>query len=247
MESDFLRKDGRKTDELRFVKFIPDFIDYPEGSVLVQMGKTRVLCNVTIEESVPGWMTGRGKGWMTAEYAMLPRATHTRTERETEGPGARSQEIKRLIGRSLRKAVDLTKLGERTILLDCDVLQADGGTRTASITGGYVALAIALNGLIKKGICDSQVLQKPVAAVSVGILDGQEILDLCYVEDSNADVDMNVVMTEKGEFIEIQGTSEGLTFQRSQMNSLLDLAEHGISKLIELQKEILADRLKDLK
>ena len=243
MELDFLRKDGRKTDELRSINFIPNFIDYPEGSVLVQMGNTRVLCNVTIQESVPAWMAGRGKGWMTAEYAMLPRATHTRTERENKGPGARSQEIKRLIGRSLRKAVDLTKLGERTILLDCDVLQADGGTRTASITGGYVALVIALNRQIEKGMCDTQVLQKPVAAVSVGILDGHEILDLCYFEDSNADVDMNVVMSEKGEFIEIQGTSEGLTFQRSQMNSLLDLAEHGISKLIEMQKEILAESL----
>jgi len=243
MESDFLRIDGRKSGELRSVKFFSNFIDYPEGSVLVQMGKTRVLCNVTIQESVPTWMAGKGKGWMTAEYAMLPRATHTRTERETKGPGARSQEIKRLIGRSLRKAVDLSKLGERTILLDCDVLQADGGTRTASITGGYVALAIALNELIKKGICDPQVLQKPVAAVSVGILDGHEILDLCYVEDSKADVDMNVVMSEKGEFIEIQGTSEGHPFQRSQLNSLLNLAEHGISKLIDLQKEILTASL----
>jgi len=240
VNSNLLRNDGRNSNELRSVKFFPNFIDYPEGSVLIQMGKTRVLCNVTIQEGVPTWMAGRGKGWMTAEYAMLPRATHTRSERETRGPGARSQEIKRLIGRSLRKAVDLTQLGERTILLDCDVLQADGGTRTASITGGYVALAIALNGLIKKGICNPQVLLKPVAAVSVGIFDGQEILDLCYLEDSKAEVDMNVVMSENGEFIEVQGTSEGNPFHRSQLNSLLDLAEHGITNLIEMQKEILA-------
>lgn len=242
MESDLHRIDGRKPDELRTVNFFPDFIDYPDGSVLIQMGKTRVLCNVTIQPSVPAWMAGRGKGWMTAEYAMLPQATHTRNERETKGPGARSQEIKRLVGRSLRKAIDLSKFGERTLLLDCDVLQADGGTRTASITGGYVAMGIALNKLIIKGACDPGVLKSPVAAVSVGLIAGHAILDLCYEEDSNADVDMNVVMNQSGEFIEVQGTSEGVPFRRVQMNDLLDLAEKGITKLIEFQREVIASQ-----
>ena len=239
MESNWQRIYNRRADEIRCVRFFPGFIDYPEGSVLIQMGKTRVLCNVTIQNSVPSWIAGKGKGWMTAEYSMLPRATHTRNERETKGPGARSQEIKRLVGRSLRAAVDLNFLGERTLLLDCDVLQADGGTRTASITGGYVAIAIALNKLIQNGECCPEVLKPPVAAVSVGILDGQVILDLCYEEDSRAEVDMNIVMNAAGEFIEVQGTAEGVPFQRSQLNTLLDLAESGILKLIKLQKSIL--------
>ena len=206
------RTPERSAAELRPVSFIPKFIVYPEGSVLIKMGNTHVLCNATIEETVPEWMKGRGKGWITAEYAMLPRATHTRSKRETSGPSSRSQEIKRLIGRSLRAAVDLNKLGERTIILDCDVLQADGGTRTASITGGYVAVAMALNKLITNGILSSQVIRTAVAAVSVGLYEGKPFLDLCYQEDSRADVDMNIVMNARGEFIELQGTAEGSAF-----------------------------------
>lgn len=234
------RTDGRLNDELRPVKFFPGFIDYPEGSVLIQMGKTRVLCNVSIQNSVPVWMVGKGKGWMTAEYAMLPHATHTRSERENRGPGARSQEIKRLIGRSLRAAVDLNLLGERTLLLDCDVLQADGGTRTAAITGGYVAIAIALNKLIENGICPSGVLKPPLAAVSVGVVKENYLLDLCYAEDSDAEVDMNVVMTSAGEFIEVQGTAEGKPMLREQLEKLIDLAQAGIQTLIEYQREVLS-------
>lgn len=236
---DIQRIDGRLNDELRSIKFFPDFIDYPEGSVLIQMGKTRVLCNVSIQNSVPDWMTGKGKGWMTAEYAMLPRATNTRSERENRGPGARSQEIKRLVGRSLRAAVDLDLLGERTLILDCDVLQADGGTRTAAITGGYVAIAIALRKLIEKGICSSGVLKPPVAAVSVGLVKGNHLLDLCYEEDSQAEVDMNVVMTSAGEFVEVQGTAEGNPMQRQQLENLIDLAQKGIQSIIEFQREVL--------
>ncbi|PKO12554.1 MAG: ribonuclease PH [Chloroflexi bacterium HGW-Chloroflexi-10] len=233
--SDILRVDGRTSAQLRPVRFTPAYVDYPEGSVLVEMGKTRVLCNVTIQESVPDWMIGRGQGWMTAEYAMLPRATHTRSQRETKGPSARSQEIKRLIGRSLRAAVDLNLLGERTLLLDCDVIQADGGTRTASITGGYVAIAIALKKLIANGSIPATALKAPIAAVSVGIVNERACLDLCYLEDSRAEVDMNVVMTAEGKYIEIQGTAEGQPFVRAQLDELTSLAETGIKELVRLQ------------
>ncbi len=233
----------RAANQLRTVEFIPDYILYPEGSVLVKMGNTHVLCNVTLEEKVPDWMAGRGKGWVTAEYAMLPRATHTRSKRETQEPSSRSQEIKRLIGRSLRASVDLNLLGERTLILDCDVLQADGGTRTASITGGYVAVAIALHKLIKTGALAAEVLKSPVAAVSVGLLNQEPYLDLNYLEDSQADVDMNIVMNAQGEFIEVQGTGEGATFSRKSMNEMLELAELGIRQLMEKQQSIIASTI----
>ncbi|MBI9051058.1 MAG: ribonuclease PH [Anaerolineaceae bacterium] len=238
------RIDGRKNNELRPVKFEVDYVEYPEGSVLVSFGKTKVLCNVTIEEGVPKWMAGAGKGWLTAEYAMLPRATQERTRRETTGPGARSQEIKRLIGRSLRMAVDLDKLGERTIVLDCDVIQADGGTRTAAITGGYTATALALLRLQKAGALDELPINSPIAAISVGIIDQEAMLDLCYVEDSRAEVDMNVVMNANGEFIELQGTGEHSGFSRSQLNDLLTLAEDGIQLLLQKQRDVLDDILR---
>jgi ribonuclease PH len=234
------RFDGRANNELRMVTFETDYVEYPEGSVLVSFGKTRVLCNVTIEEGVPNWMSNQGRGWLTAEYAMLPRATQERNRREVHGPGARSQEIKRLIGRALRMAVDLEQLGERTILLDCDVIQADGGTRTASITGGYVAVAIALQRLVDAGSLSALPIKSPVAAISVGVLEQQAMLDLCYVEDSSAEVDMNVVMNGAGEFIELQGTGEHSGFSRAQLNDLLALAEKGIQELQIMQQGVIA-------
>jgi len=234
------RNDGRAVDDLREVKFTPDYVEYPEGSVLIEMGKTRVLCNVSIEEGVPKWMAGRGTGWLTAEYAMLPRATHTRSPRETKGLKGRTQEIRRLIGRSLRAAVDLDKLGERTILIDCDVLQADGGTRTASVNGAYVALGLALQRLSAKGQVPADALLMPVAAISVGNIGGMPCLDLCYEEDSRAEVDLNVVMTGEGRFIEVQGTAEGEPFDRQMLNVMLALAEKGIGEIVEMQKAALA-------
>ncbi len=234
-----MRPDGRANDELRPVVITPDYITYPEGSVLIEMGQTRVICNVSVEERVPAWLVGQNQGWITAEYGMLPRATHTRTPRETQGPGARTQEIRRLIGRSLRAAVDLTRLGERTLTVDCDVIQADGGTRTAAITGGYVALAIALKKLIRSGLIHARVMKSPVAAVSVGLVQGEAVLDLCYEEDSMAEVDFNVVMTAEGQYVEVQGTAESNTFSRAQMDRLLDLAEKGIKELLILQKRVL--------
>jgi len=234
-----MRPDGRANDELRPVIITPDYITYPEGSVLIEMGQTRVICNVSVEERVPAWLVGQNQGWITAEYGMLPRSTHTRTPRETQGPGARTQEIRRLIGRSLRAAVDLTKLGERTLTVDCDVIQADGGTRTAAITGGYVALAIALRKLIRGGLIHVRAMKSPVAAVSVGIVQGEPVLDLCYEEDSMAEVDFNVVMTAEGQYVEVQGTAESNPFSRTQMNELLDLAEKGIRELLALQKRVL--------
>jgi ribonuclease PH len=236
-----MRVDQRQPDELRPVGITPDYVIYPEGSVLFVMGNTRVLCNVTIEEDVPRWMKlpGHSGGWVTAEYALLPRSTHTRTQRETRGLGGRTQEIKRLIGRSLRAAVDLEQLGPRTCIVDCDVLQADGGTRTAAITGGYLALALALSDLIEKGELSRDVFASPVAAVSVGVVNGQPLLDLCYEEDSTADVDVNVVMNADGEFIEVQGTAEGATFSRRTLDELLALAEKGIQELLGCQQEIL--------
>ena len=214
---------------------------YPEGSVLIAMGQTKVLCNVTIENEVPRWMKSQGKvgGWVTAEYALLPRSTHTRTSRETHGLGGRTQEIRRLIGRSLRAAVNLELLGERTCIIDCDVLQADGGTRTAAITGGYVSLALALQKLIAAGEIPLEVLAKPVAAISVGILRGEPLLDLCYAEDSTAEVDFNVVMNAAGEFIELQGTAEGATFSRQMLETMMDLAHKGIKELLLIQKTVL--------
>jgi ribonuclease PH len=234
------RPDGRKVNELRRVKITPGYMDYPEGSALIEMGKTRVVCAVSVENQVPRWLVGQNQGWLTADYAMLPRATHTRTQRETT-PGARSQEIRRLIGRSLRAAVDLRLIGERTLNVDCDVLQADGGTRTAAITGAYVAVAIALDKMIRSKDASPRALKTAIAAVSVGIAGGEPVLDLNYAEDSRAEVDFNVVMTSEGEYVELQGTGEGATFSRAQMNKLLDLANQGISELLQVQQRALRD------
>lgn len=234
-----MRVDGRAADELRPVAMIQGYTKYAEGSLLIEMGHTRVLCNATVEDHVPRWLYGQSQGWVTAEYALLPRATKERTPRETGGRGGRTQEIRRLIGRSLRAAVDLVKLGERTIIVDCDVIQADGGTRTASVTGGYVALALALRKLIAASKVSRRVLRTPVAAVSVGLLDGQPLLDLCYAEDMRADVDLNVVMTQRGEYVEVQGTAEGEPFDRAMLGQLLDLAEKGIRELLVLQRKAL--------
>lgn len=232
----------RALDELRPIHFDLDYVIYPEGSVLVSMGQTRVLCNATIEDNLPRWLkTGKDRhGWITAEYAMLPRATAQRNQRETLTPKGRTQEIKRLIARSLRGAVDLEKLGERQIIVDCDVIQADGGTRTASITGGYVALALALKRLEQRKVVPAGTLKQAVAAVSVGILNGKAVLDLDYEMDLAADVDMNVVMAEDGRFIEVQGTAEGEPFSRAALNAMLLLAEIGIQQLFKHQAAALA-------
>jgi ribonuclease PH len=237
-----MRVDGRKLDELRQAAITPGYILYPEGSVLISMGLTRVVCTATVEDGVPRWMKAQGKpgGWITAEYAMLPRATQTRTPRETSGLGGRTQEIRRMIGRSLRSAVYLEKLGERTVTLDCDVLQADGGTRTAAITGSYVALAIALGKLVESGEIPPDTLYSPVAAVSVGVINGQPHLDLCYAEDATAEVDVNVVMNTFGEYIEVQGTAERAPFSRSMLDELLKLAYKGIGELLAIQSHALA-------
>lgn len=205
---------------------------------MIEMGKTRVLCAVSVDKTVPKWLVGQNQGWLTAEYAMLPRATHTRSPREST-PSARSQEIRRLIGRSLRAAVDLRLIGERTLNVDCDVLQADGGTRTAAITGAYVAVSIAMDKLIRAKDASPRALKTAVAAVSVGIAGGEPVLDLNYAEDSRAEVDFNVVMTAEGNYVEVQGTGEGATYSRAQMNTLLDLAKGGIEELLVMQREIL--------
>jgi ribonuclease PH len=230
-----MRPDGRAADELRQTRFTLDYVVYPEGSVLVEMGETRVLCNVTAGEQLPVWRQNSGAGWLTAEYALLPRSTHKRTPRETMGLRGRSQEIRRLIGRALRAAVNMEKLGPRQLIIDCDVLQADGGTRCAAITGGYVALALALRRLADQGVVSPDALLHPVAAVSVGIVGGEARLDLCYAEDSIADVDLNVVADVEGRFIELQGTAEGQPFDRSALDGLLDLAAAGIEQLRNLQ------------
>src|SRR5256886_3427021 len=228
------RIDGRAPRQLRPVRITVDFLDYAEGSVLIETGKTRVLCVASVEEKVPLFLEGKGQGWVTAEYNMLPRATHTRTARERDSRiSGRTQEIQRLIGRSLRAVVDMDVLGPRTITLDCDVLQADGGTRTASITGAYVALHRACSLLMKRGVLSEHPVRTAVAAVSVGVVSGEIMLDLCYEEDSRADVDFNVVMTAEHDFIEVQGTGEGGVFSRSTLESLVDLAEPGISELLE--------------
>jgi ribonuclease PH len=236
-----MRVDGRANDALRPVSITPDFIAYPEGSVLIEMGHTRVLCNVTVEDTLPPWLRHQGsgdeQGWLTAEYALLPRSTHTRTPRETSGLRGRTQEIRRFIGRSLRAAVDLQKLGPRTIIVDCDVLQADGGTRTAAVTGGYVAVALAVQRLAERGVVPDNVLHVPLAAVSVGVVGGEPMLDLCYAEDTIADVDVNVVMTAHGEYVEVQGTAEGQTFDRATLDELLNMAEKGIRELLAIQQK----------
>jgi len=230
------RLDGRANDELRPVRIIPGFQHYAEGSALIELGKTKVICAVSVEDRVPAFLRGEGQGWITAEYAMLPRSTSTRTPREEGRVGGRSHEIQRLIGRSLRAVTDLDALGERTLVVDCDVLQADGGTRTAAITGSYVALVQALNTLKEMGYIASLPIKSAVAATSVGIVAGELLLDLCYDEDSWAEVDFNVVMTSEGQFVEIQGTAEMSPFSKESIDSLLSLAERGIARLFEAQK-----------
>ena len=238
------RVDGRSNDQLRAIKFTRNWLNNAEGSVLVEFGNTRVLCVASFTPGVPRWLVGKGEGWVTSEYAMLPRATHTRSDRESvKGKlGGRTQEISRLVGRSLRGIVDMKALGENTIVLDCDVLQADGGTRTAAITGAYVALVDAISWAKEKGhISESaKPLTSSVAAVSVGIIDGQPILDLCYEEDVNAQTDMNIVCTGDGDFIEVQGTAEGKPFDRALLNQLLDLGAAGCKQLTKLQVAALA-------
>ncbi len=232
------RVDGRAPHELRLVKVTVDYLQYAEGSVLIEAGNTRVLCAASIEDGVPPFLEGRGQGWLTAEYSMLPRATKTRTRRESAvgRPSGRTQEIQRLIGRSLRAALDLKLLGERTLTIDCDVLQADGGTRTLSITGAYIAAHRACTALLKQGLLKGHPVQTALAAVSVGVIDDVPMLDLSYAEDSRAQVDFNVVMTGRGEFVEVQGTAEGQPFSREALDNLLALAEQGIRQLIAIQK-----------
>jgi len=236
------RIDGRRPQDLRPVKITPGILDFAEGSCIIEFGRTRVLCAASIEEKQPGFLRGSQSGWVTAEYSMLPRATHTRSQREVERgrPGGRTQEIQRLIGRALRGVVNLELLGQRTITIDCDVLQADGGTRTASITGGFVALSLAIQKLVKAGAVAPSVIATQVAAVSVGIVKGDVLLDLCYEEDSTAEVDFNVVMTGEDAFVEVQGTAEGRPFTRAGMDALLDLARDGMVQLFSLQRDALA-------
>lgn len=238
---DMPRSDGRGWDELRPAVIIPGYQPYAEGSVLIEMGGTRVVCSVSVDNTTPRFLRGTGRGWVTAEYSMLPRSTVVRTPRESivGRLSGRTQEIQRLIGRSLRAVVDLSALGERTLLVDCDVIQADGGTRTASITGAYVALRLAVERLVREGALDVSPITAAVAAVSVGIVDGQPLLDLCYEEDSRAEVDFNVVMTDRGEFVEIQGTAEGSPFTRATALELLSLGEKGVKELFAAQESAL--------
>jgi len=234
------RTDGRAANQLRPVTMTPNFIIHPEGSVLIETGRTRVICTASIEDRVPPFLRNSGKGWVTAEYGMLPRSTTTRTTREASSGkvGGRTQEIQRLIGRSLRSVMRLEDLGERTIWIDCDVIQADGGTRTAAISGSFVALILALQKLVGRGVLPRVPVQHHVAATSVGIVAGEALLDLAYDEDSRADVDMNVVKTSDGRYIEIQGTAETTPFGRERLTELLDLADAGIARLVEIQRDI---------
>ena len=234
------RPDGRAPDQLRPITVTRDFLMHPEGSVLVEFGATKVICTASVEDKVPPFLKGQGQGWVTAEYAMLPRSTNTRTPRESRGPSGRSQEIQRLVGRALRAVVDRAKLGERTLWVDCDVLQADGGTRTAAITGGFLAVADAI--ARAPGLQPSAAIRDCVAAVSVGVVAGQPVLDLNYVEDSTAEVDMNVVMTGTGEFVEVQGTAEQVPFGRARLDALLAIAEAGIRRLVGLQRRAIEAR-----
>ncbi len=235
------RADGRKPGDLRTVKVKRGFLRYPEGSVLIEGGGTRIICTASVENRVPPFLTGTGRGWVTAEYSMLPRATHTRMVRDrVKGKiNGRSQEIQRIVGRSLRAITDLKGMPDRTVLLDCDVIQADGGTRTLAITGAYVALHLALMTLVKRGDIEKVPTVDTVAATSVGMVDGELLLDLCYEEDSSAQVDFNVVMTGKGRLVEVQGTAEGMTFTKRQMDSMLALAKKGIMELTAVQKRTL--------
>lgn len=231
------RHDGRTNDELRMIKVTKDYIKHPAGSCLIEFGETKVICTATVEEGVPPFLKGQGTGWVTGEYGMLPGSCTSRIQRNK--PSGRSIEIQRLVGRSLRGVVDTAKLGERTIKVDCDVLQADGGTRTASITGGFIALALAIQKLMKDGLIVEMPLLDYVAAISVGISGNDPVLDLDYIEDSNAEMDMNVVMVGKGKFVEVQGTAEGKPFSKEELDQLLDLAKKGIEELFIVQKEIL--------
>ena len=235
------RHDGRTPDQLREVRITRNWLDHAEGSVLVEFGRTRVLCAASFTEGVPRWLKGKGRGWVTAEYEMLPRSTNTRSDRESRRGkvGGRTHEISRLVGRSLRAVIDTKALGENTIVLDCDVLQADGGTRTAAITGAFVAAQDAVNKLLAGGLIAASPIKSHVAAISVGIVGGTPLLDLEYTEDSACDTDMNVVMTGAGHYVEVQGTAEGVAFSRAEMDKLLGLAEKGIGELIEMQKQVL--------
>jgi ribonuclease PH len=234
------RPDGRAGDQLRPIVVTRDFLLHPEGSVLVEFGATKVICTASLEDKVPSFLKGQGLGWVTAEYGMLPRSTNTRMSRESRGPSGRSQEIQRLVGRSLRVVVERAKMGERTVWMDCDVIQADGGTRTAAITGGFIALADALARV--PGLDVRAVLRDCVAAISVGVVQGRPVLDLNYIEDSSAEVDMNVVMTGAGAFVEVQGTAEQAPFQRARLDEMLALATTGIQRLVGLQRRALAAR-----
>ena len=233
------RNDGRKFDELRKIEMVPGFMPNAEGSVLICCGNTKVICTASIEDKVPNWMKGKGEGWITAEYSMLPRSSNERIQRERTKVGGRTAEIQRLIGRSLRAIIDMKKLGEKTIMLDADVIQADGGTRTASITGCYVALEQAVKWMLNKGMITESPLTERLAAVSVGLVEGQALLDLNYLKDVAAEVDMNLVMTESGKFVEIQGTAESHPFDKAQRDALFEVGWKGIQKLIEHQKKVL--------
>lgn len=237
------REDGRAENQLRKIKITRDFNLYAEGSVLIEFGNTKVICTASVSEKVPPFLKGQGKGWITAEYSMIPRATGERNQRESaKGKlSGRTMEIQRLIGRALRAAIDLDKLGERTVTIDCDVIQADGGTRTTSISGGYIALALAMKKLVNEGILAENPIISNVAAISVGIVGGTPMLDLKYSEDSAAEVDMNVVMNGEGRFVEVQGTGEEATYTRAELNELLDLAEAGINEIIELQNKVIGE------
>ncbi|MGQ9604196.1 MAG: ribonuclease PH [bacterium] len=237
----FRRVDGRKPDEIRRILISPGYLKYPEGSVLIEAGNTRVLCSVSVENRVPFFLQDKSQGWITAEYSMLPRSTHTRTQRESSRGhlSGRTQEIQRLIGRSLRAAVDLKGLGERQFIVDCDVIQADGGTRTLAITGACVAMHLAVRELLRQKVLEKAPKMDLVAAVSVGIVNGEMLLDLCYEEDSNAEVDFNIVMTRRGRFVEVQGTGERSVFSRSEMDRMIRLATMGIRQLIDIQRKVL--------
>ena len=236
-----MRLKNRANNETRSIEIIRNYTKHAEGSVLIKCGDTHVICNASIEEKVPSFLKGKNQGWVTAEYGMLPRSTSTRMSRESSRgkQSGRTQEIQRLIGRSLRAIIDLNSLGERTIHVDCDVIQADGGTRTASITGAYVALCDAINPLLEKGVLETTPIKDEVAAISLGIKDGEVLIDLDYEEDSTCDTDMNIIMTGKGKFVEVQGTAEGEPFSKEEMNKIILLAEQGISKIIELQRNAL--------
>jgi ribonuclease PH len=234
------RPDGRRPDQLRPIVVTRDYLKHPEGSVLVEFGDTKVICTASVEDKVPAFLKGQAQGWVTAEYAMLPRATNTRSTRENRGPSGRSQEIQRLVGRALRAVIDRSKMGERTVWVDCDVIQADGGTRTAAITGGFIAVADALARV--PALAAAPVVRDCVAAISVGVVAGEPVLDLNYLEDSSAAVDMNVVMTGAGEFVEVQGTAEQTPFDRTRLDGMLALAQSGIRRLVDLQKQALAAR-----